>query len=132
MDCIRCGNHMQKRPVRGVLLDHCTPCDAIWLDEGELEALLTRRAKTGAELYAEARAETSREGSRDVSVQALCPRCQGRLSVTYIRTVPVDQCSSCHGIYFDQGELPMILHALRPHPLARLWSRLRGSIARGA
>ena len=132
MDCIRCGNRMQKRPVRGVLLDHCTPCDGIWLDEGELEALLTRRARTRAELQAQEQTETSHERSRAVSVQELCPRCQGRLSVTYIRTVPVDQCSRCRGMYFDHGELPAILRALRRGSLARLWMRLRGSLAAGA
>ena len=67
-----------------------------------------------------------------MSVLELCPRCQGRLSVTYIRAVPVDQCSRCGGMYFDQGELPAILRALRRGSLARLWMRLRGSLAAGA
>ena len=132
MDCIRCAGRMQKRPVRGVLLDYCAPCNAIWLDKGELEALLSRRSRTRAELQAQEQAEVSRESSRAVSVLELCPRCQGRLSVTYIRTVPVDQCSRCGGMYFDQGELPAILRALRRGPLARLWMRLRGSLTAGA
>ncbi len=132
MDCIRCTGRMQKRPIRGVLLDYCAPCHAIWLDEGELEALLSGRSRTRVELQAQEEAEASRERSRAVSVLELCPRCQGRLFVTYIQAVPVDQCNRCHGMYFDQGELPSILRALRRGPLARLWTRLRGVPARRA
>jgi len=130
MDCIHCGHRMEKRPVRGILLDHCAACDAIWLDEGELEALQAGRARTRAELRAQERIETTNEQARTVSVVELCPRCQGPLFVTYVRGVAVDQCRSCRGMYFDQGELQSILHTLRGGRLARFWRQLRRAAQR--
>lgn len=38
--CPRCRRDMTKEPFRhakNVELDHCKPCDLIWLDQGELE-----------------------------------------------------------------------------------------------
>ena len=114
---------MQKRTVRGVLVDHCAPCNGIWLDGGELDALETGRRRPPEALSADERLETLEERSRDVAVFGLCPRCQRQLVATALRGVEVDQCSACGGIYFDQGELPAVLRS-RTGPIARLLSRV--------
>ena len=61
MHCIRCGGEMEKRVQRGVLLDHCRACNAVWLDAGELEALELGLSRTQEQLAAQLESETARE-----------------------------------------------------------------------
>lgn len=43
-----------------------------------------------------------------------CPKCGSNMSETYMKGIMVDQCSSCGGIYFDRGELELLLRAEEP------------------
>jgi len=45
-----------------------------------------------------------------------CPKCATRLESKTLETVPVDQCPTCQGIWFDEEELQAVLkksHNLR-------------------
>jgi len=45
-----------------------------------------------------------------------CPKCGTSLAATTLETIPVDQCPTCHGIWFDEQELQSALtksHDLR-------------------
>jgi Zn-finger nucleic acid-binding protein len=125
MNCVRCGDEMERRPVRGVLLDYCTACNAVWLDGGELESLKYGLEARQAELATRAAVEAREEMYRIVEVQGLCPRCQSRLEVTDFGGVEVDRCRSCGGTYFDHGELQQVLRLQSPNLIARLWRRIR-------
>jgi Zn-finger nucleic acid-binding protein len=109
MHCIRCGGEMDKRSERGVLLDHCRACDAIWLDGGELEALELGVARSDSDLAVQREAEGAREAARGVSTVGLCPRCQRGLEPGGIHGIEIDRCRHCGGIFFDQRELPAVL-----------------------
>ena len=109
MHCIRCGGEMEKRSERGVLLDHCRPCGAVWLDGGELESLEMGVARSAPELAVQSEVEAAREAARRVSAIGLCPRCQRALEVRSIHAVEIDQCGNCGGIFFDHRELATIL-----------------------
>ena len=109
MHCIRCGGEMEKRSERGVLLDHCRACNAVWLDAGELEALEGGRERSPAELEAQRAAERAREVAHAVSTVGLCPRCQRALETVPLRGVEIDRCRRCGGAFFDHRELPAIL-----------------------
>jgi Zn-finger nucleic acid-binding protein len=113
MYCIRCGGEMEKRIERGVLLDHCRACNALWLDAGELEALELGVARTPEQLEAQREAERLREEARVVSAIGLCPRCQRALETRSIHGAEIDGCRSCGGIFFDDRELPTILSRSR-------------------
>ena len=63
--------------------------DAEWLRE--------QRAKLDAERKAKA-------------AQMTCPRCGGTLVHRVWRGVSLDNCSSCHGLWLDAGELAMLAH----------------------
>ena len=117
MHCIRCGGEMEKRSERGVLLDHCPACNAVWLDAGELEALERGSARSAAELEARCEAESASEAGRRVSTIGLCPRCQRALEPRALHGVEVDRCSRCGGTFFDHRELPTVLARARS-PLA--------------
>jgi Zn-finger nucleic acid-binding protein len=116
MHCIRCGGEMDKRSERGVLLDHCRPCDAVWLDAGELESLERGLARSPADLEAQRESERAREAARAVSAIGLCPRCQRALEPRAIHSVEVDHCRRCGGIFFDHRELPTVLARARSRP----------------
>jgi Zn-finger nucleic acid-binding protein len=124
MHCIRCGGEMNKRTERGVLLDHCPSCNALWLDGGELEALELGVARTPEELEVQREAERAREEARVVSAIGLCPRCQRALETRSIHGVEIDGCRNCGGIFFDDRELPAILSRSRTQ-LAALRSRFK-------
>jgi Zn-finger nucleic acid-binding protein len=109
MHCIRCAGEMKKRVERGVLLDHCPPCNAVWLDAGELEALELGLARSPEELLTQREAELVREQTRVVAAIGLCPRCQRALETRSIYGTEIDGCRSCGGIFFDDRELATIL-----------------------
>jgi Zn-finger nucleic acid-binding protein len=100
---------MDKRSERGVLLDHCRACNAIWLDGGELEALELGVARSDSELAVQRQAEGTREVARGVSTIGLCPRCQRALEATGLHGIEIDRCRNCGGIFFDHRELPAVL-----------------------
>ena len=39
MRCPKCGGQLEEIMFRGIGIDHCTSCDGVWLDSGELEKL---------------------------------------------------------------------------------------------
>ncbi len=86
---------MEKRRARGVLLDYCPSCSAIWLDGGELDALRTGRARSESELAEQEREESGQEQNRGVTVSGLCPRCQREMSAAFFGDVQVDRCEGC-------------------------------------
>lgn len=38
--CPRCGKTLQERVEHGVTIDQCANCGGVWLDKGELDALI--------------------------------------------------------------------------------------------
>jgi uncharacterized C2H2 Zn-finger protein len=45
MRCPKCGATLREVPYRSVKVDECPSCGGIWLDKGELEALVGSKAK---------------------------------------------------------------------------------------
>jgi ribosomal protein L37AE/L43A len=43
-----------------------------------------------------------------------CPKCGSDLEEVELLGIKVDQCTQCHGIYFDKGELELLLAAKEP------------------
>ncbi len=117
---------MQKLPIRGALLDHCRPCNAVWLDAGELEALETGGLKSEQRLARERRTEEATEQTIATASLDLCPRCQGVLRPSLVRGVEVDECRRCGGCFLDHGELTLLLRPSFARTLSRLWRGLRG------
>jgi Zn-finger nucleic acid-binding protein len=89
---------------RGVEIDTCAVCGAIWLDGGELEALIGTTVPEITEPDA-----GLGEPARD------CPVCVDKLiKDRYGHTdIVVDKCPHGDGIWLDPGELEAILAAFR-------------------
>ncbi len=90
-----------------VEIDHCTGCDGIWLDAGELELLLEDSGKA-AKLI-----ELFKEHTGAVEVRRKCPICHKKMQKIVVGTsqqpLLIDKCPKDHGLWFDKGELPNIL-----------------------
>jgi Zn-finger nucleic acid-binding protein len=43
-----------------------------------------------------------------------CPKCGGDMVEKELHQIKIDQCGSCHGIYFDAGELDILLQSKAP------------------
>ncbi|MSR42169.1 MAG: hypothetical protein EXS10_09770 [Phycisphaerales bacterium] len=54
-----------------------------------------------------------------------CPKCGGEMQEQSFENVSIDQCTSCKGVYFDSGELELLLsHSkARAGLMGRLFSR---------
>lgn len=47
----------------------------------------------------------------DSPTELTCPKCNGRMR-TYARNgITIDQCTACHGIFLDRGELERLISA---------------------
>lgn len=48
---------------------------------------------------------------RDPKTKLICPKCEAPMR-TYARNgITIDQCTACHGIFLDRGELEQLISA---------------------
>jgi len=69
----------------------------------EQEAL----AKMRAEL--DAKRQQAAAGSQKAAHWMCCPKCGGKMAEKLFETVVIDECTACGGIYFDKGELDILI-----------------------
>ena len=100
MRCPSCKKDMLGVEFKGVEIDCCETC-GVWLDEGELEILLSGEEE---EAFVEWK-ETGREPDLP------CPACfDGMRKVRLTPSSPViDACPWQHGLWFEKGELAEVL-----------------------
>ena len=112
MNCPKCQTAtLTNINVDGVGVDRCATCAGIWFDAHELSQLLAEDARQVAEL---------RKGDRDARLdekRGACPRDGAALLRMYSaidRSVILDACADCHGIWLDGGEFAKLFAARRP------------------
>jgi Zn-finger nucleic acid-binding protein len=115
--CPCCGAAMASVGTQqGVEVDQCLECGAVWLDAGELEALLASRnsepsGETPVASLSQLRARMATVVPGEAAVHYReCPRCgdvMGRRNFGTISGVVVDECRR-HGVLLDEGELQAI------------------------
>ncbi|MDP6956394.1 MAG: zf-TFIIB domain-containing protein [Planctomycetota bacterium] len=109
MRCPACKLALATLEVEGVELDFCVEGHGYWLDEGELEVLL------GAE---EAVLEVGELGGGNGGKgpggrRPRCPRCKRSMTpVVLFEGLELDLCPVGDGIWFDEGELAVLMTEL--------------------
>lgn len=100
--CPKCRPEpMKEETFEGIAIDRCPVCKGIFLDRGELEALLERRLGPRVDAFA----FTATSDAMD-AVRGTCPRCQKQMEASVgPEGLRVDQCSACGGVFLEQGEL---------------------------
>jgi hypothetical protein len=53
-----------------------------------------------------------------------CPKCGGHLATSDLRGVQIDQCPDCLGIWFDAGELDVVIRHKDPGLMGRVFGDL--------
>ncbi len=97
--------------MKGVVVERCFSCSGTWFDAYELTQLLAQDAGYVASL---------RRGSIKEQLagkKGFCPRDDSELIRVYSsidRSVILDACAECHGIWLDGGEFDK-LFASRQH-----------------
>jgi len=88
-------------------------------------------AKRDAELLRQ-----QREALRKSAVEAerrshymKCPKCGYDLITGEWQGVQIDQCTNCHGIWFDAGEAESVLTHAEPNALARVFKAVMRGVS---
>ncbi len=107
MNCPTCNDKpMITLELNEVEVDYCLECKGIWLDEGELETLLDSTA-LAIELL-----DSFRKTQSDEIIHR-CPICLKKMEKISVgdseKQIIIDKCAKNHGLWFDKGELPLIL-----------------------
>jgi uncharacterized protein len=68
-------------------------------------------ARRDAEWVKQRRAELDKQESDSAKAAGApkCPRCQSPLTERQFQTVKLDACEKCKGVWFDAGELEMVM-----------------------
>jgi Zn-finger nucleic acid-binding protein len=107
MDCPVCHNAMVTLELAEIEIDHCLACGGIWLDRGELEALIGSPDQAHQAVHSLVPTPMPRERRRR------CPLCDKRMDKVAVGSsrpeVLVDRCPQGEGLWFDRGELRQIL-----------------------
>jgi Zn-finger nucleic acid-binding protein len=119
--CPKCDVPLFILHFKDIELDFCHQCRGLWLDAGELEALLQR---TGGNANDPLLQFQQQMGTETKGRPHLCPRCDAALSEIQVkRAAPadatatggtpvqltLDKCPRGHGLWFDADELQQLL-----------------------
>lgn len=110
MKCPRTGSELKVIKVAGVELDFSTQCGGVWFDQAELARFDESHEEAG-----EALADLMRESKSlnlDLNARLHCPKCKDvvlmRRYYSPKKSIAIDECPSCSGIWLDAGELKAI------------------------
>jgi Zn-finger nucleic acid-binding protein len=111
MNCPKCNAEpLAPFIIEGVTLDRCTACAGVWFDAEELTQLLSEEARHVAQLL---------KGSASAEADGMkgdCPRDSSKMMRVYSsmdRSVILDVCGVCRGVWLDGGEFEKLFGARR-------------------
>lgn len=113
--CPVCTEGLEQHDHEGVTLDRCPAGHGLWLDRGELRAVVASEEQDRSEAEEQAALEEARRQSGQAVVAEssraarACPVCGGDMRVVEyaVSGVAIDECSE-HGAWLDAGELERI------------------------
>jgi Zn-finger nucleic acid-binding protein len=99
MICPFCDELMLILEYQEIELDYCPSCEGIWLDEGELEAMIGFDQKIDLSDF-----------TGTIKSSRKCPRCRQKMIKGYFpeTRIEVDVCRRDGGIWLDKGEIQSI------------------------
>jgi Zn-finger nucleic acid-binding protein len=107
--CPKCQDEtLRSFKIDDVTVDRCSSCEGVWFDAHELGQLLAEDAAQVASLRRGANREAL-DGKKGA-----CPRDRGELLRVYSavdKSVVIDACPDCRGIWLDGGEFEKLFAA---------------------
>jgi Zn-finger nucleic acid-binding protein len=121
--CPRCELPLAGREVSDVVIDECSGCNGLFLDEIAIKRVIDDRqhVRAGALLAALPRVEHQPMPPSGGRMYIKCPACSTVMNRKLFATgsgVVVDVCRN-HGTFFDAGELPSIIEFVQKGGLAK-------------
>jgi Zn-finger nucleic acid-binding protein len=109
--CPKCDVPLFILHFRDLEVHFCQKCRGLWLDTGELEAIMK---KTGAATTDPLLRFQEQPGADTKGRPHLCPRCDTALREIQVEhasspTLTLDKCPRGHGLWFDADELQQLL-----------------------
>ena len=106
MKCPRDGSPINRKYVKGVVINGCAVCGGAWFDKGEIESLVKQEAKESDWAVFDADVKSTVTPWKHVSK---CPRCNGtEIKATHKEGLVLYGCSGCNGIWLDKGMFDLI------------------------
>ena len=108
MNCPVCDNPLIILELNNVEVDHCTNCNGLWLDGGELEILLESSSHKNDVLA------SFIVDNKNSEKKLKCPICRKKMEKVLCgkeENIVIDKCSQHHGLWFDKGELEQLLES---------------------
>jgi Zn-finger nucleic acid-binding protein len=114
--CPKCDVPLFILHFRDLDVDFCHQCRGLWLEAGELEAIMKR---TGAQTTDPLLKFQNQPGTERKGRPHLCPRCDTALHEIQVEhpgspTLTLDKCPRGHGLWFDDHELQQLLAMFPP------------------
>ena len=103
MRCPKCRSDMEPLMIDGTEIDRCSACHGLWFDAGELSKFSNKEAAAALDI-----GDVTTGKKQNQIEHYRCPRCAGPMNRLVDPKQPhiwFEQCGSCHGSYFDAGEL---------------------------
>jgi Zn-finger nucleic acid-binding protein len=112
MKCPACKNPLREKSAGDMTLDMCYGgCGGIWFDAHELERVSARAATTLHTIW------QAPVNPAKLSEPRMCPRCPDQMLerkwFSDRKTVEIDQCPRCNGIWLDAGEFSRVYEELQ-------------------
>jgi Zn-finger nucleic acid-binding protein len=110
--CPRCELPLSSREVSDLVIDECTGCQGVFLDEPAVQRVIADPQRAEAVMAALPGTVRPFTGGR---MYIKCPTCSTVMNRNLFATgsgVVVDVCKA-HGTFFDGGELPAIIEFVR-------------------
>jgi Zn-finger nucleic acid-binding protein len=121
--CPRCELSLAPREVGGLVIDECSRCRGLFLDDVAIQRVLAddQHARGHALLAALPRSDHNPLPPAGGKMYVKCPTCSTVMNRKLFATgsgVVVDVCKK-HGTFFDTGELPAIIEFVQNGGLAK-------------
>ncbi len=116
MNCPRDGAVLTDAKLDGCRLEKCPKCHGLWFDTGVMQELL-KLPFVKVEPFVQVLPGAEADSPRHLDGYMRCPRCiDGRLqgiTYTFSKSVRIDRCDNCFGVWLDETELDAILREER-------------------
>lgn len=112
--CVKCDRPMVAKMIDSVEIDYCPDCRGLWLDKDEISLLAA-----GSDAALDELRELVQDGAEGQfsppHQDRPCPACGDRMTVVLLRSISLEHCLSCDGIFLDRGELDRAMQEFSAH-----------------
>jgi uncharacterized protein len=110
MICPACKNPMMVMEYNKIELDYCNNCKGVWFDNAELDLLMKSMNLPEDSLLLKNMLSCPEATSAEKKRK--CPMCSKTMKLVKVgdsQELVIDVCHNGHGLWFDGGELPLLL-----------------------